>query len=56
MIIKPRRAPLSIGIKHSMHESAPFPDLSADEGSSSGVGPSEIKEEPEKEDEETQVA
>jgi hypothetical protein len=47
-------APLSVGIEHSMRESGPFIDLTGGEGSSSGAGPSEVKEEPE--DEETRLA
>jgi hypothetical protein len=49
-------APLSVGIEHSMRESDPFINLTSGEGSSNGVGPREVKEEPEEEDEETRLA
>jgi hypothetical protein len=48
--------PLSVGIEQLMRESCPFIDLTGSEGSSSGVGPSKVKEEPEEEDEETWLA
>jgi hypothetical protein len=47
--------PLSVGIEQLMRESCPFIDLTGSEGSSSGVGPSKVKEEPEEEDEETRL-
>jgi hypothetical protein len=49
-------APLCIVIEHSVRECNLFINLISGEGSSSGAGPSEVKEEPEKEDEETQLA
>jgi hypothetical protein len=46
--------PLSVGIEHSMRKYGPFIDLTGSEGSSSGVGPSKVKEEPK--DAETRLA